>query len=106
MTWRPRDVHDPQFRAYRANVEMLFSGCLTRPEVETIVRYREVAADVLVGVPTAYRYEGGELAGFLSYGHAYGLLQYDMVRVFAGVVQLVGSSIHTRHMDGAGNTTD
>jgi hypothetical protein len=28
------DVHDPQFRAYRTNVEMLFSGCLTRPEVE------------------------------------------------------------------------
>jgi hypothetical protein len=86
------DVHDPQFRAYRANVEMLFSGCLTRPEVETIVRYREARRDILAGVPTAYRYEGGELAGFLSYGHAYGLLQYDMVREF--LLELYSLSAH------------
>ena len=87
-----RDVHDPQFRAYRANVEMLFSGCLTRPEVETIARYREARRDILLGVPAAYRFESGELAGFLSYGHAYGLLQYDMVREF--LLELYSLSAH------------
>jgi hypothetical protein len=60
-------------------MEMLYSGCLTRQQVETIVRYREARRDILLGVPTAYLYESGELTGFLSYGHAYGSLQYDFI---------------------------
>jgi hypothetical protein len=88
----PRDIHDPQFRAYRANMEMLYSGCLTRAEVETIVRYREAHRDILLGVPAAYGYDGREMGGFLSYGHAYGLLQYDFVREF--LLELYSLSAH------------
>src|SRR5262249_25070828 len=87
-----RDVHDPQFRAYRAQMEMLFSGCLSRAQVETIVRYREARRDILLGVPAAYRFESGEMAGFLSYGHAYGLLQYDFVREY--LLELYSLSAH------------
>jgi hypothetical protein len=87
-----RDVHDPQFRAYRANMELLYSGCLTEDEVKTIVMYRAARRDVLLGVPAAYRYQSGEMAGFLSYGHAYGLLQYDMVREF--LLELYSLSAH------------
>jgi len=35
-----RDRLDPQFRSYRANMEMLFSGCLDRKQAGLIVRYR------------------------------------------------------------------
>lgn len=95
-----RDPHDPQFRAYRAHMELLFSGVLTEAQVAAIVRYREARHDVLLGVPAAYgynhdgtgEYAHGELAGFLSYGHAYGLLQYDMVREF--LLELYSLSAH------------
>jgi hypothetical protein len=70
----------------------MYSGCLTREEVETIVRYREARRDILVGVPAAYRFPSGEMAGFLSYGHAYGLLHYDMVREF--LLELYSLSAH------------
>lgn len=87
-----RDSRDPQFRAYRANMEMLYSGCLTKTDVETIVHYREAHRDILLGVPSAYGYNSHELAGFLSYGHAYGLLQHDFVREF--LLELYGLSAH------------
>jgi hypothetical protein len=76
----PRDTSDPQFRSYRAYMEMMHSGSLTREQVRTIVDYRAAHHDILLGVPTAYGHQTGELAGFLSYGHGYGLIQHDMVR--------------------------
>ena len=36
--------------------------------------------DVLLGIPTAYGYGSREIAGFLLYGHFYGLVQHDMIR--------------------------
>jgi len=87
-----RDGSDPQFRAYRAYMEMLFSGQLNRSTAETIVRYREAHRDIILGVPTAYGYNTGELAGFLSYGHGYGLLQHDFVREY--LLELYSLSAH------------
>jgi hypothetical protein len=75
-----RDHSDPQYRAYRANMEMLYSGLMTPDESNLIIDYRERHHDVLLGMPTAYGYDTGELAGFLSYGHGYGLLQQDRIR--------------------------
>lgn len=76
------DSLDPQFRAYRAYSEMLHSGCLTLAQVETIVRYREAHGDIRLGIPCVYGFKSNELGGFLSYGHAYGLLQHDLIREF------------------------
>ncbi len=76
----PRDETDPQFRSYRAYMEMLFSGNLTKEQVKMVVDYRNNHHDMILGVPTAYGYATTELAGFLSYGHGYGLIQYDMIR--------------------------
>jgi len=87
-----RDGSDPQFRAYRAYMEMLFSGQLNRATAETIVRYREAHRDIILGVPTAYGYNTGELVGFLSYGHGYGLLQHDFVREY--LLELYSLSAH------------
>jgi hypothetical protein len=77
-----RDKLDPQFRSYRAYMEMLYSGNLTREQVETVVNYRSAHRDVILGIPTCYGYNTHEVAGFLSYGHAYGLLQHDFVRPY------------------------
>jgi hypothetical protein len=77
-----RDKLDPQFRSYRAYVEMLHSGNLTRAQVETIVNYRAAHHDIILGIPTVYGYGTHEWGGFLSYGHAYGLLQHDFVREY------------------------
>jgi hypothetical protein len=87
-----RDPRDPQYRAYRTYMEMLFSGCLTTEQVQTIVAYREAHRDIVLGVPTAYGYGSREMAGFLSYGHAYGLLQHDLVREF--LLELYSLSAH------------
>ncbi len=76
----PRDPTDPQYRSYRAYMEMMYSGILTKEEVTKIVDYRKNHHDTLLGVPTAYGYKTGILAGFLSYGHGYGLIQHDMMR--------------------------
>lgn len=92
----PRDSADPQFRAYRANMEMLYSGNLTRDEVEMIVNYREAHRDILLGVPAAYGYNSREMAGFLSYGHAFGLLQHDLVREFLLEVYSLSAHQYTR----------
>ena len=74
-----RDPLHPLFRSYRTYMEMLFSGNLKREQVEMIVNFRAAHRDTILGVPTAYGYATHEMAGFLSYGHAYGLLQYDFV---------------------------
>jgi hypothetical protein len=77
-----RDKLDPQFRSYRAYSEMLHSGNLTRSQVETVVNYRAAHHDIILGIPTVYGYDTHEWGGFLSYGHAYGLLQHDFVREY------------------------
>jgi hypothetical protein len=97
------DVHDPQFRAYRANAELLFSGVLSRDQVRTIVDYREAHGDIVLGMPAAYGFGFGngpeaghnaaEIAGFLSYGHGYGLLQHDFVREY--LLELYALSAHS-----------
>jgi hypothetical protein len=61
-------------------MEMLYSGSLTKEQVNMVVDYRSNHHDVILGIPTAYGYKTGDLAGFLSYGHGYGLIQHDMVR--------------------------
>ncbi|HKW30803.1 MAG TPA: hypothetical protein VJT54_15835 [Verrucomicrobiae bacterium] len=76
----PRDPTDPQYRSYRAYMEMMYSGSLTREQVRMIFAYCSNHHDVILGVPTAYGYKTGELAGFLSYGYGYGLIQMDMIR--------------------------
>jgi len=73
----PRDPTDPQFRSYRAYMEMMYSGVLSQEQVERIVRYRWKHHDTILGVPTAYGYKTGAMATFLSYGHGYGLIQHD-----------------------------
>ena len=75
----PRDPLDPQYRAYRANMEMAFSGVLTPDQVALVLDYRARHHDVLLGMPTAYGYNTAEMAGFLSYGHGYGLIQLDRI---------------------------
>jgi hypothetical protein len=77
-----RDPSDPQFRSYRAFMELLHSGVLTKDQVKTIVAYRGAHHDIILGVPTAYGYNTHELAGFLTYGHAYGMIQHDLVREY------------------------
>ena len=76
----PRDATDPQYRSYRAYMEMLYSGSLTKDQARMIVDYRAAHHDTILGMPTAYGFKTGELAGFLSYGHGYGLIQHDMIR--------------------------
>ena len=99
-----RDKLDPQFRSYRAYVEMLHSGNLTRGQVETIVNYRAAHHDIILGIPSVYGYGTHEWGGFLSYGHAYGLLQHDFVREYiAHALQPHGTPVHARNLDGAGD---
>jgi len=76
----PRDATDPQYRSYRAYMEMMYSGILSKEEVAQIYNYRAHHHDILLGVPTAYGYKTGDLAGFLSYGQGYGLIQHDLTR--------------------------
>jgi hypothetical protein len=77
-----RDPLDPQFRSYRAYMEMLYSGNLTRSQAEMVYQYRAAHHDVVLGIPTAYGYNIHEWAGFLSYGHGYGLLQLDFIKEY------------------------
>jgi hypothetical protein len=58
----------------------MYSGSLTKEQVQMIVAYRSNHHDIILGLPTAYGHNTGELAGFLSYGHGYGLIQKDMIR--------------------------
>jgi hypothetical protein len=99
-----RDNVDPQFRAYRVNSELLHSGVLDRSHVRTILRYRAAHRDIRLGVPMAYGFDswddlggnGAEMAGFLSYGHAYGLLQHDLVREFLLALHSLSAHQYTR----------
>jgi len=75
-----RDSTDPQFRSYRAYMEMMYSGNLTKEQVRMIVDYRANHYDTILGVPTAYGYKTGIIEGFLAYGHGYGLIRNDMIR--------------------------
>ena len=90
------DPLDPQYRSYRAYMEMLYSGILDKEEVSTIVRYRASHYDTILGIPTAYGYRTSELAGFLSYGHAYGLIQHDMIREAILMLYSVMANQYTR----------
>jgi hypothetical protein len=76
----PQDNRDPQYRSYRAYMEMTYSGSLTKEQARLIHDYRSNHHDMLLGVPTAYGYNTSDIAGFLSYGHGYGLIQHDMIR--------------------------
>jgi len=76
----PRDNTDPQYRSYRAYMEMLYSGSLSKEEARLIFDYRSNHHDTILAVPTAYGYDTSDLAGFLAYGHGYGLIQHDMIR--------------------------
>ena len=76
----PKDKSDPQFRSYRAYMEMMYSGNLTEDQVKMIVNYRSHHHDLILGLPAAYGFNTGIVAGFLSYGHGYGLIQHDMIR--------------------------
>jgi hypothetical protein len=76
----PRDNSDPQYRGYRAYMELLHSGLLTNAQTGQIADYRSRHYDVLLGVPTAYAYNTKEMAGFLAYGNGYGLIQIDRIR--------------------------
>lgn len=74
------DRSDPQWRSYRSWMEMLHSGLLSDERIGQLVDYRERHHDIILGVPMAYGYRTYEMAGFLSYGHGYGLIQADRVR--------------------------
>ena len=91
-----RDKLDPQFRSYRAYMEMLYSGNLTREQVETIVKYRAAHHDIILGMPTVYGYDTHEWGGFLSYGHGYGLLQYDFTREYLLLLYSLMAHQYTR----------
>jgi hypothetical protein len=91
-----RDKLDPQFRSYRAYMEMLYSGNLTRQQVETIVNYRAAHHDIVLGMPTVYGYNTHEWGGFLSYGHGYGLMQYDLTREYLLLLYSLMAHQYTR----------
>ncbi len=75
-----KDPSDPQYRGYRTYMEMLHSGILTPGQVAMVADYRQRHHDVVLGVPMAYGLATGEMAGFLSYGHGFGLIQIDRIR--------------------------
>ncbi len=66
----------------------------------SVVDHRAAHRDIVLGMPVAYGFGNGpaaennaaELAGFLSYGHAYGLLQHDLVREY--LLELYALSAH------------
>lgn len=75
-----RDRSDPQWRSYRSWMEMLHSGMLTYNQDTNIIDYRGRHHDIMLGMPMAYGYRTYEMAGFLSYGHGYGLIRNDRIR--------------------------
>jgi hypothetical protein len=93
-----RDKLDPQFRSYRAWMEMLYSGNLSRDQVGTIVNYRAAHHDIILGVPTVYGHNTHEWGGFLSYGHGYGLLQQDLTREYLLLLYSLMAHQYTRGM--------
>lgn len=97
------DDLDPQFRAYRANGELLHSGVLDAAQVATILDYRGAHRDIALGVPVAYAgaLDRGaaadrELAGFLAYAHAWGLLHHDRIREYLLCLYSLSAHQYTR----------
>ncbi len=71
--------------------------------MRSVVDYREAHRDIVLGVPAAYGYTtdpgavgNRELAGFLSYGHAYGLLHHDDVRAYLLELHALSAHQYTR----------
>jgi len=89
------DILDPQVRSYRAYMEMLFSGMLTREQVAMIVNYRAAHRDILLGIPLAYGFQH-DMQGFLTYGHGYGLLQHDFIREYLLTLYSIMAHHYTR----------
>jgi len=89
------DILDPQVRSYRAYMEMLFSGMLTREQVAMIVNYRAAHRDILLGIPLAYGYQH-DMQGFLAFGHGYGLLQHDFIREYLLTLYSIMAHHYTR----------
>ena len=54
----------------RAYMEMMYSGNLIEDQIRMIVNYRSHHHDLILGMPTAYAFKTGILAGFLSYGYS------------------------------------
>ena len=90
-----RDPFDPQLRSYRAYMEMLYSGSLTKEQVELVVKCRAAHGESILGIPAAYGYNHG-LVGFLTYGHGYGLLQHDLVREYLLTLYSIMAHQYTR----------
>ncbi len=90
-----RDPLDPQVRSYRAYMEMLYSGNLSKEQVEMIVKCRAAHRETILGIPAAYGYDRG-LQGFLTYGHAFGLIQHDLVREYLLTVYSMMAHHYTR----------
>lgn len=90
------DRLDPQHRGYRSFMEMLYSGNLASEQVRLVVDYRAGRRDTILGLPTAYGYNTHEVAGFLTYGHAYGLVQHDFIREFLLTLYSLMAHQHTR----------
>ncbi len=90
-----RDPLDPQVRSYRAYMEMLYSGSLTKEQVEMVVNCRAAHGEIILGIPAAYGYNHG-LEGFLTYGHAFGLLQHDLVREYLLTLYSIMAHHYTR----------
>jgi hypothetical protein len=76
----PRDPTDPQYRSYRAYMKMLYSGSLSAENSRLIIDYLSTHHNFVLGMPTAYGYNTGDRAGFLSYGYAYALIQHGDIR--------------------------
>ncbi|HEY4301233.1 MAG TPA: hypothetical protein VGM73_10190 [Candidatus Didemnitutus sp.] len=91
-----KDPLDPLHRGYRSYMEMLYSGLLDRNQVGEIMHYRAAHRDSILGLPTAYGFNTHEVAGFLSYGQAYGLLQRDFIREFLLMFYSLSAHQYTR----------
>jgi hypothetical protein len=87
-----RDKLDPQFRSYRAWMEMLYSGNLTRDQVQMVINYRAAHHDIILGIPTVYGHNTREWGGFLH------------TRIPPIAPQPDGPPLHPRHVDGTGDT--
>jgi hypothetical protein len=91
-----KDPLDPLHRGYRSYMEMLYSGVLDRSQVAEVIAYRAAHRDSILGLPTAYGFNTHEVAGFLSYGQAYGLLRHDFVREFLLMFYSLSAHQYTR----------
>ena len=90
-----RDPLDPQVRSYRAFMEMLYSGNLTKEQVEMVVNCRTAHGEMILGIPAAFGYDHGWV-GFLTYGHAFGLLQHDHDREYLLTLYSIMAHHYTR----------